>query len=229
MAEIQTNPKAFAKALKGSIKSAMPSTLTAMARTSKKVAPQQIARDMTLRSKGFIKSSIRYTGARSSRLQSEYGMIPRDRFTGLVAQEKGQTDNSKRAATLGSRGGNLRRRVSPRMRLKESTKVAKAKDFKRKPKSDIEMLAVWRKVGYKGLFMLVGSQGIGIRDGIYRFVGGKKAKLRLVHALGDIPQQRKRPWMDHTNQRLIRANFGEKKWTKTMTQFLKDRTRRLTK
>jgi hypothetical protein len=227
MATIQTNPKAFSKALKGSVKSAMPHTLTAMAKISKKLAPIQIGKDMTLRSKGFISSSIRFDRARSSRLQSEYGMIPRQRFTGLVAQEKGQTDPNKRAPTLKSRGGNLSRRVSPRRRLKQATKVLSAGDLKRRPKSDVEMLAVLRKSKYKGMFTLIGSRNIS--DGIYRFIGGRKARLEMVHALGNIPQQRKRPWMMHTNERVMREDVGAKRWSRSMTKFMKDRTRRLTK
>jgi hypothetical protein len=227
MATIQTNPKAFSKALKGSVKSAMPHTLTSMAKISKKLAPIQIGRDMTLRSKGFISSTIRYTGARSSRLQSEYGMIPRQRFTGLVAQEKGQTDPNKRAPTVQSRGGNLSRRVSPRRRLKQATKVLSAGDLKRRPKSDVEMLTVLRKSKYKGMFIMNGSRNIS--DGIYRFIGGRKARLEMVHALGNIPQQKKRPWMDHTNQRIMKDDVGQKRWGRSMSKFMKDRVRRLTK
>jgi hypothetical protein len=229
MATIQTNPKAFSKALKGSVKSAMPHTLTSMVKTSKKLAPIQISKDMTLRSKGFISSTIRYQRARSGFLQSEYGMIAKGSFTGLAEQEFGRTDSSKRAPTLKSRaGGNLARRVSPRRRLKDATKVAKASDFKRKPKSDVEMLAVWRSVRYKGLFMVPASNMM--KPGIYRFRSfGKNAKLEMVHALGEIPQQRKRPWMDNTNERVMKQDVGQKRWNRSMTKFLADRTRRLTK
>jgi hypothetical protein len=227
MAQIQTNPKAFSKALKGSVKSAVPHTLTAMVKISKKLAPLQISKDMTLRSKSFISSSIRYQRATSTRLLASYGMRPRERFTGLVEQELGRT-TTNRAPTLKSRGGNLKRRVAPRQRLKASTKVLSAQNFKRKPKSDIEMLAVLRSIRFKGLFMIHDTNVV--RKGIYRFKSfGKKAELQLIHAIGDIPQQRKRPWMKHTNEKIIKDDVGQKRWTRAMTKFMFDRVRRLTK
>ena len=218
---VKTTPKAFAKALKGSVRSAIPVVLSKMAFSGKKLAPDQISRDMMLRSRGFISSRLRYQKATTSRLMASYGMIQHESFTGLIEQETGHT-TTDRAPTIKSRG-NLRRKVSPKNRLRRSTKVVKAKDFKRRPKSDVEMLAVLRKSRYKGMFILPGARNR--RQGVYRFIGS--GRLQLIQALGDIPQQRKRPWMDHTNERIKRDNIGGKTWKQTMRRFMSDRCRRL--
>lgn len=228
MAIIKTNPKKFIKALRGSIKSAIPVTLNSFVIKGKKDAPDQIAKDMTLRARGFISSSIRYQKASRARLMVSYGMIARDRFTGLTEQEKGET-KTKRAPTLkGSRGGTLRRRVSPRFRLKPGVEIkSHKKEFARSGsmQQNRQLLAKLRKQRYKGLFYL--DHESKHRKGIYRFLGfSKRSKLQLVHAIGDIPKQRKRPWMKHTNERILKSNDGRRKWSSTMKKFMSDRLNR---
>lgn len=225
MAIINTNPKSFIKALRGSIKSAIPVTLTSVVREAKKTAPDQISKDMTLRARGFISRSIRYKKASRAKPMASYGMISRDRFTGLEAQEKGET-KTKRVPTLkGSRGGTIKRRVAPRFRLKPGIKLKSKKSFSKKPKNNKELLAHLRGLRYKGMFGLEKENKQ--RKGIYRLSGfSKKSKLVLIHAIGDIPKQRKRPWMKHTNERIIKSNTGQKTWKSTMSRFMSDRIRR---
>ena len=219
MAIIKTHPKAFVKALKTSIKYAMAVPLTEMAVVGKKTASDQIARAMTLRSRSFISLSLRYQKASKGHLLASYGMIERERFTGLVAQEKGET-KSKRAPTLKSRGGTLRRRVAPRFRLKPGVKLELNKN---KSDPNKKLLARLRKSKYKGLFFL--KEENNIRKGVYRFKN-RKGTLELIHAIGDIPRQERRKWMEPTNKEIIRSGVGAKKWHSTMSRYMSDRIRR---
>jgi len=189
-------------------KKAMAATLNKLAYEGKQTAPEHIKSAMTLRGAAFISRTIGYTKTRSN-LESAWGMRPRTRFTGLSEQEFGRTD-TKRAPTLESRGGKLSSKIKPKYRLKRSMKVASFKDFKRQPVNENQAIAIWRKVGYKGLVRLGRMQLASARsgamieqEGIYRLVGGSRfKKVKLVHALGDIPQQKKRPWMKPTNESL---------------------------
>lgn len=225
MATIETNPKVFSKALKTSIKYAMASPLTAMAVQGKKASLNEISKAMTLRSRSFISSSLRYQKASRARLQASYGMIERKRFSGLVAQEKGET-KQKRAPTLASRGSTLRRRVALKWRLKKGTKVVSPKrSFSRSGRmtSNRNLIIKLRKSNYTGLFFL--ENEFKQPKGIYRFKN-KKGKLELIHALKPLPQQERRKWMEPTNKELIRSNVGAKQWKKTMTRYMADRVRR---
>lgn len=223
MATINTTAKAFSKALKGSIRSAVPVTLTKMAYQGKQLAPDQISKDMTLRSRSFISRSLRYEKSTRGRLVSQYGMIERERFTGLAEQEFGRT-KTDRAPTIQSRRGALQKRVSPKLRLKRSNQVIFRKNFKSKPKRNAEMLAVLRRKKYKGLFFI--QKETNIRQGIYKFVSGRAARLQLIHAIGDIPRQKKRPWMQHTNDQILKKDIGAKTWKSTMSRYMSDRARR---
>jgi len=247
MAVIKTTAKAFAKALTGSVRSAVPIALTSMAVQGKKIGPDQISRDMTLRSRGFVSSGLRYRKAVRGRLIAAYGMIDRSnkRFTGLVEQEFGRTRIKRAPTVTGSRGGSLKKRISPRYRLKRSTKVLFPQNYKRRniisrkvrsfvskvfkkgTKETSQMLMILRIKKYKGLFYLPKEHNI--RQGIYRFERPKTGRLQLIHAIGKIPTQRKRPWMRHTNERILRDGIGAKTWKKTMRRFMSDRARRLSK
>lgn len=220
MAIIKTSPKSFAKTVQGSIKAAMNAPLTAMVFQGKKSAPDQIAKDMTLRSRGFISSSLRYKKASRNSLKASYGMIARQRFTGLAEQEFGHSDK-KRAATLKSRGSILKRRVAPRFRLKTGVEIEKEKNSPNK-----KLLARLRRSKYKGLLHLKKEKNI--RQGIYR-LRGINGRLELIHAVGDIPSQKKRPWMKHTNEKIVKSNTGRNAWKKTMSRYLSDRIRRYSK
>jgi len=225
MTIIKTSPKAFIKALKTSVQYAMAAPLTEMAVVGKKTAPDQIAKAMTLRSKSFISSSLRYQKASKGRLLASYGMIERERFTGLVAQEKGET-KSKRAPTMKSRGGTLSRRVAPKFRLKKGVKIKSAKrSFSRSGQMmpNRNLIAKLRKTRYKGLFYLPNE--FKQPRGIYRFKDAK-GKLELIHAIGDIPRQERRKWMEPTNKEIIRSGVGAKKWSSTMNRYMSDRIRR---
>lgn len=206
----------FAKAIRQAPKRAIVDTLSNMVFEAKKSAPDQIASAMTLRARGFISSSLRYEKATSSRLESVWGIKERERFTGLSDQEFGRT-TSKRAATLLARGDNLKSRVKPRLRLKPSTKVLKAEDLQRKPTSNGQFIQILKKTNYRGLFLLTRKDGA--RSGIYQLRGGRKTgKPRLIQAIGNIPQQKRRPWMDPTNQEILRRDVGAKRWASSMKQ-----------
>ena len=224
MAIIKTHPKAFVKALKTSIKYAMAVPLTEMAVAGKKTAPDQISRAMTLRSRSFISSSLRYQKASKGRLLASYGMIERERFTGLVAQEKGET-KSKRAPTLKSRGGTLRRRVAPRFRLKPGVKIQDTKTGFRSGAMlpNKNLLAKLRRQKYKGIFFL-DHEGK-TKKGYYRFKN-VKGELELLQAVDNIPRQERRKWMEPTNKEIIRSGIGAKKWSNTMNKYMSDRIRR---
>ena len=211
--------KQWDRSMRSFPKEAMSSTLNKMVYEGRQDALPNISQAMTVRSPGFIKSSISYRKSNRSRLEAVWGMKKRKRFTGLSEQEFGRTEK-KRAATLKSRGGDLRSKVKPRLRLKPSVRIAKESDFKRHPVNANQAIAVWRKVGYKGLVELTkwnaGSSRSGGKVGqfgIYRLTGGSKFKrAELIHALGDIPKQEKRPWMKPTNEEILRSNVGRKHW-----------------
>lgn len=227
-----TQIKKLARAFRSAPKRAMAATLTKLSYEAKDRAPSEIDRAMTLRAPGFVARAIRYSGAQPSRLQSVWGMQPKPRFSALAAQEYGRTD-SERAATLLSRGGSLRNKVRPSMRLKPSTKIIKAEDFKRPPVSEGQMVAVLRKMKYKGLveFTKWGkassrSGGLTGTRGIYTLVGTPRWKsARLVHALDNIPQQRKRPWMASTNRKLLNSGAGKKAWASAVSNGIRTKLR----
>jgi hypothetical protein len=199
--------KQWAKAMKSFPKYAIAQTLNKLVYEAKQTAPSRIGRAMTLRSPGFIASSIGYNKASRGHLEAVWGMKPRGKtFTGLADQEFGRT-TSKRAATMAARGGTLKSKVKPSLRLKRSNKVAKMEDLNPKPANWKQAVAMWRQSGYRGLVELghwsKGSDRSGAqieKRGIFRLVGGKKFKrIQLVQALGDIPQQKRRRWMAPTN------------------------------
>ena len=108
------------------------SVLSGMAFEARKIDIEILSRNLVVRNRKFVESSIRVQKARSGRIETQValvGSINRPRFTGWAEQETGAIPKQERAATLRARGGSKRGQIQSKARLRKSNQFHKPEQF----------------------------------------------------------------------------------------------------
>ena len=159
-----------------------------------------IDREMTVRNKRFVASSVRVLKANNSRQHSIVGSIERARFSGWAEQQTGEKRESPRVATIAGRGGSKKRQIVRAARLKRRVPSA------RKKRRAIGMINVFKQQGYKGLFVFSGRTGF--PSGVYRMLRGKPTMMQAFRR----GQPARLDWMGISRDRYFRKNSPRKVW-----------------
>ena len=176
-------------------------------------------RYMTVRNRGFVKSSLRVQksryGAAMRAQQSEMGSIKRERFTGWAEQEGLATDKRNKTIGLAARGGSIGKRVAPAARLKKGRARPKPGDYKGKSRNAkaSRMLNVLHGKRYRGAFIVAGHEKV--PSGLYRFGKTSKGKRSIIMLQGFKRRPKRparRPWMRHSVKKYFRDINRKKVW-----------------
>lgn len=182
----------------------------------------ELDRNMTIRSPGFVKGSVRLQKATFRNVTAEVGSIERPRFSGWIEQETGKKDTRTRVQTVAARRSNFKNRVAPRLRLKKGNKRAiRPSDVGLK--NDISfpdvpgfLQILDRRREKQPWYLPVGYKRL--QRGIYIFLRGK---IRRVHNLEPEDTQPERDrWMTRSVAR-IDQKFLSEQFNETLAFILK--------
>ena len=184
--------------------------LTSIAFSARKLYIENINRSMTVRNKRFVESSLRVVPARTTHIDrqfSEAGSIRRPRFSGWEEQQTGRLRKSNRAGTTAARGGDKKRQMLPRARLKRGNQFYKPEQFR--ARSDNSRFAfMMRVIASRGGGEFLLSKGHkSLPPGLYQF---RNRRVRMLQKFGNVAQPRHIPWMSLANQSMqIRSDMAE--------------------
>lgn len=193
--------------------------LTQFAFGTRVQAIKEIESSMVTRTKGFVKSSLRFSGAKPVHIdlqESHTFSIAKPRSTGFLEQQEGSMNKNSVSKTLLSRGNNFSRRVAPRFRLKSSNNFITENDFNDLPsgskKTGAYIARVKRK--YKNKPFLVRRKYKSIKKGIYIF---KRKQMLILRNFEAKPRRvKKNPWMTRAREKFFKNNDVDQQWIKAM-------------
>lgn len=163
--------------------------------------PTELDRTMTIRSKAFVNSSIRYDKARPrtdiSSQQAIVGSIFRDRFTGWQEQQLGTKSDRKHVPTTMARGGSWSKTQVQSRRLKPTNTLRKRPNNQSIP----QFLQIMSKM-YKGEMFYLDQDYKKMEKGIYIIIKDK------IHKIHDLSPKTTQPKPDHWMTRAIKAMDG---------------------
>lgn len=175
----QRAPREFAKATAG--------MLNTFGFKSRDASLDIIQQRMIVRSRGFVKSSVRVQMTRKDIPTNEqeviYGSLDRPRFTGWVEQETGKRDPRRRTPMTFARGGDKRKRIKSGLRMKpgrtfrSSSEVKGIDDHHR---AVVMLQIAFRQKGRRTPFLLKGHRTL--PNGLYQIRSGS---LHLVQSFED--------------------------------------------
>jgi len=152
----------------------------------------ELGRNMTIRSPGFVRGSVKYERANPTKPVAEVGSVRRERFSGWIEQETGQKTQRKRVQTLTARNSDWKRRVAPRFRLKPGAKFIRPDDMKLNRTQIVPFLQILNKRRYKSPFYIP-IRYKRMQRGIYVFI---RQKIRRVQTFDPKNiQPRRDEWM----------------------------------
>lgn len=206
--------KKFYKAASGIHKRAGVGLSNNLAFRARGMILKELEQSMTMRSKGFVKGSVRVQKAGRSNPVAEVGSIKRARFSGWIEQETGQKTTRKRTQTKTARMSNWQRRVSPRFRLKPGSKRSIRPSDLGLSNTESSSIPVFlqilsRKKYRQPWFIPIRYKRL--QRGIYIFRANKIRRIQNLDPAN--PQPKRNRWMTRTvsriNQRLVEEEWGK--------------------
>lgn len=190
--------------------------LNSLAFTTRKYDIKNINRDMIVRNKRFVESSLRVqtTKPRDIDHQVAYaGSINRPRFTGWKEQQKGTPPKRKRSITTAARGGSKTGRMKARAKLRGGNKFYKPEQFQGKSLQQ-RFQFMMRVMNTRGGGEFLISQAIrtkrgSLTPGLYNLKGHRITRYQKFDR--DI-KIRRNPWRSQSIRMLHARNDINKIW-----------------
>lgn len=213
--------KAFTKLYKNSPSKARRATaqlLSQFAFATRQQAIIEINRSMTVRSKKFVESRLRFKRARNEQIdhqRSKTFSVGAKNFSGWEEQMTGGKQKGTRTQSLLARSGNFDKKVKPSNRMKPGRNFINRGDYDL-PRGGDEMKVYFIKVRTQNPNkpFIVKKRYKRVKKGLYIF---KRGKMRMLQNFEASPRATKvNPWM-----RRARANFNKqmdigKEWEKSL-------------
>lgn len=225
LTQLKQLEKAFYKAPK-LLEPVTANVLNSLAFASRKRYIKAIERQMIVRNKKFVHSSLRVQKTRSGPIEKQMaisGSINRQRFTGWKEQQFKRTPKTKRAVTTAGRRGSKRNIATSKARLKKANKFYKPDQFQGRNRYN-RFLFMMRVLATRRGGEIIISQPLKIKRGVlqpglYQFRGRKFKRLQTF----DINKTKKIPWMSQTNQQLTFSTDIAKKYQDSMKRIVSRR------
>ena len=201
--------QALLKKAPGKMKWAVREVANSQAFAARVLYPEELNRSMTVRSKGFVKSSFRVLKADSSGT-AYTGSVKRDRFTGWAEQLIGKKTDRTRVPTLAARGGSFQRKITGSARMRSNNKFKKRQHYRaRSPAASARrMVAVLRNTRHTKPFIIKGHNNA--PDGLYRIKS--KRLVMLQNFESDGVQPKRDEFMQRANRRMDKEFNVRRAW-----------------
>lgn len=174
-------------------------TVNNLAFQGRRIALDELDRNMIIRAPAFIKGSVRFQRATMNRPEAEFGSIRRDRFSGWEEQQTGRRTKRTRVQTLQARRRNWKNKVAPRVRLKPGAKFIRPADVRLNNNQIVPFLQILDRRKYRQPFFIP-TRYKRLQRGLYIFVS---RKIRRVQNLDPANVQPARDeWMSRAVGRL---------------------------
>ena len=199
--------------------------LNSFAFGTRKSAIDVISKQMTVRNKRFVETSIRVKTANQNTdlnsMVSRTGSIDRPRFSGWEEQQTGKKRPSTRVGTLLSRGKNKSNQIRPAARMKPGSNFPDAGDYSGKDEQQRTtiMLNVLKRKKYKKPFV-IRRKLKKFAPGLYRFFRGKIKMLQRFDSKGS-EQPEKLDWMGMARKEYFSKHPVRNTWGKAIKHVLK--------
>jgi hypothetical protein len=191
--------------------------INSLAFDAKKQYFKEIDRNMIVRNRRFVESSLQVQKARSGPIEKQIalsGSVNRPRFTGWEEQQEGKPSKTKRAITTAGRGGNKRNISKTKARLRSGNKFYKPEQFSGRDLKDrfMFMMRVLNTRG-GGEFIITETiraprarQGY-LHRGLYSL---RKHKITRLQSF-DVDKFKRITWMTNANKALkFSTDIGKK-------------------
>ena len=193
--------------------------LSVFAFGTKEEAFREIRRTMTIRSERFVKTSLRYKGARATNIDSQRSSafsIERDRFTGWKEQNEGSPDKRTRSQSLLSRGRSFNKRVRPSARMKPGRSFIDENDFDDLPSGNKKVPAMIARVKlkHKNKPFIIKRKYKSIKRGLYKFIRNKMMILQNFEKKKTTVKRN--PWMMNARRNYFKRADISKEWGKSI-------------
>jgi hypothetical protein len=177
--------------------------------------PKAISDLMTVRSPGFIKSSIRYTKSppRSdiNKQVSIVGTIEKNNFTGLKEQELGTKTERRKKIDIAARGRKWKDKVKSKFRLKPGKRVYKRSDFDNV--TIPQFLQIMNNKQYRRELFMIDEHYDNLKRGTY-IINSKGKLIRIYSTEGNL--QPKRIYFMKAALKRIKNSSIVNRWNKEM-------------
>jgi len=182
-------------------------TLNDLAYNARQQSFKYIDQTMTVRSKQFVSSKLRFERAKFSdginNMQSVMGSVGGPRFTGWREQMDGSDMPRDRAITTQARRGSTTNRVAPRARLRPGKSWKSPRSYKGRSRTAkaTAMLQHLSRIKYRQPFLVYGHSRV--QPGIWIFKAGKLTPLQLFKRSVTV---KKDPWINNAVRDSLRAH-----------------------
>jgi hypothetical protein len=188
--------------------------INSLAFDAKKQYFREIDRNMIVRNRKFVESSLQVQKARSGPIEKQIalsGSVNRPRFTGWQEQQEGKPSKTKRAITTAGRGGNKRNISKTKARLRSGNKFYKPEQFSGRDLKG-RFMFMMRVLNTRGGGEFIISSAIPTRRGILKpgLYSLRKHKITRFQTF-NVDKSKRITWMINANKALkFSTNIAKK-------------------
>jgi hypothetical protein len=179
--------------------------INSLAFDAKKQYFREIDRNMIVRNRRFVESSLQVQKARSGPIEKQIalsGSVNRPRFTGWQEQQEGRPSKTKRAITTAGRGGNKRNISKTKARLRSGNKFYKPEQFSGRDLKG-RFMFMMRVLNTRGGGEFIISSGIPTRRGTLKpgLYSLRKHRITRFQTF-NVDKSKRITWMTNANKAL---------------------------
>lgn len=186
-------------------------------------AIKELRSNLIIRNDRFLKSSVRVQKANTreslNRAESTVGSIGRNRFSGWIEQQTGQSGDKTRTSTSFGRGGSASGDLPVGSRFKRKNILSPDRFPGSSPESrSIAMINSLKRRNYTRSFIIKGNRKF--KGGLYKIKGRKR--IAAVQKFNSKPVKPKRlTWLTNARGKFLRSKPLREIWARNIKHVLK--------
>jgi hypothetical protein len=197
--------------------------INSLAFDAKKQYFREIDRNMIVRNRRFVESSLQVQKSRSGPIEKQIalsGSVNRPRFTGWQEQQEGKPSKTKRAITTAGRGGNKRNISKSKARLRSGNKFYKPEQFTGRDLKG-RFMFMMRVLNTRGGGEFIISSAIPTRRGTLKpgLYSLRKHKITRFQTF-NVDKSKRITWMTNANKALKFSTDLTKKYKEGLKRVL---------